>query len=65
MHNGMVRTRNGKKLLAMWGHPKDVARFRGIAAEHFSDQAECLQYFVSNFEQFSRVVPPHRKPVTY
>jgi hypothetical protein len=49
----------------MWCNPKDIARFRGIAAEHFDDQAECLHYFVANFEAFSRVVSPTNKPRTY
>ena len=59
------RTRNGKEYLALWGHPKDVARFRGIASEHFEDQAECLHYFVTNFEQFALVVSPSSRPRTY
>lgn len=60
-----TKTRNGKVMLAVWGHPKDVARFKGIAAEHFKDQAECLRYFVTNFEQFSRIVSPSSRPRTY
>ncbi len=60
-----LKTRNGKEYLALWGHPKDIARFRGIAAEHFNNQADCLQYFVTNFDQFSRVVSPTKKPRTY
>lgn len=59
------RKRNGKEYLAMWCNPKDIARFRGIAAEHFDDQAECLHYFVANFEAFSRVVSPSSRPRTY
>lgn len=59
------KTRNGKEYLAIWGYPQDVARFRGIASEKFEDQADCLRYFVENFDQFSHIVSVTKRPRTY
>ncbi len=59
------RTRNGKEYLAVWARPDDISRFRGISAEHFADQSECLKYFVQNFDRFVSFVPIPRGPRTY